>query len=187
MGWFIISNCFGRWSSNLYISLNENDWHHSARVTSPEQHKKAALTMLILSSRFPTGQQQDKASQHDRAHLSFLFLLASSKVRPVDTRENILSLSRDDSNSRQRDLSSRESTFQHLFLCFFSEAIPYQLFLPPKSNGPWSFWLSTKFLHSYLHQSHLRLRLTAQRKTSSQAVIKASPSKTINIIYFLSI
>ena len=123
--------------------------------------------------------------------LFFLFLLA--QARPADMRENILSLSRDNSNSRQRDFSSQENTFQHLSLCFFKETISYQLFLPPKSNEPQSFWLNTKFLHCYLQMSlYSPLRLTAQRKTSSQAAIKASPLKTINIfistfiIYFLS-
>ena len=65
--------------------------------TSPD-NIKAALTMLTLS---------------------FLFLLARARSDHRHGREYSLSPSQDDSNSRQRDFSSQESTFQHLFLCFF--------------------------------------------------------------------
>ena len=54
----------------------------------------------------------------------------------------------------------------------FRRPFPCQLFLPPKPNGPRSIWLSTKFPHNHLQLSYQLLRLTAQGKTSSQAVIK---------------
>ena len=59
-------NCFGRWSSNLYISLNENDWWHSARVTSPGQHKKPRKSFLALFSllHWPAAGQANNMTEH---------------------------------------------------------------------------------------------------------------------------
>ena len=105
---------------------------------------------------------------------SFLFLLASSKVRPTDTRDNIsLSFTQDYSNSRERDffiLREHISTLvpllplgDHFLVNYFSLLNQ----MDPRSN-----WLSTKFPHSHLQLSSYLHPLTTQEKTSSQAVIK---------------
>ena len=122
--------------------------------------------------------------------LSLTFLLAGSKVKPADTRDNI-SLSIPGRFQQQTGTFHLERA--HFNICSsasFRRPFPGQLFLPPKSNGPKSIWLSTKYLHSHLQLSPYLLGFTAQGKTSSQAVIKLQNLKTINInafiIYFLS-
>ena len=104
--------------------------------------------------------------------LSFPFLLADCKVRPTDTRDNIF-LSIPGRFRHQTGTFHLERA--HINVCspaFFRRPFPGQLFLPPKPNGPRSIWLSTKFPHTHLQLSYYPLRLTAQGKTSSQAVIK---------------
>ena len=51
-------NCFGRWSSNLYISPNDVILPGSP----PRGNIKGRANHHSPSSRFPTGQQQDKPS-----------------------------------------------------------------------------------------------------------------------------
>ena len=50
------TNCFGRWSFNLYILSNENDSCHSAQMTSPDNIKSGVtffrpLFLTYFSSR----------------------------------------------------------------------------------------------------------------------------------------
>ena len=121
---------------------------------------------------------------------SFPFLLAGSKVRPADTRDNIFL-------SIPGRIQQQTQTFHferaHFNICSFTSfRRPFlgQLFLPPKPNGRRSIWLSTKFLHSHLQLSSYRLRLKVQGKTSSQAIIKLQNWKpsisTPSLFYFLS-
>ena len=93
---------------------------------------KAALTMITLS---------------------FPFLLAGSKVRPTDTRDNI-------SLSPLGRFHQQTGTFHperaHFNICSsasFRRPFPAQLFLPPKPNGPRSIRLSTKFTTVLLSSS----------------------------------
>ena len=117
--------------------------------------------------------------------LSFPFLLADSKVRPADTRDNIF-LSIPGRFQQQPGTFHLERT--HLNICSsasFRWPFPGQLLLLPKPNRTRSIWLSTKFPHSHLQLPSYVLQLTAQGKTSSQAVMKLLDWKPF-IIYFLS-
>ena len=75
-------------ASNLYISSNENNWCHSAWVTSLGNIKGSA--------------------NHSRSLFASSLLAAG---QTTNTGEHILSLSQADSSSRQRDFSTRENTF----------------------------------------------------------------------------
>ena len=75
--------------------------------------RQMRMTDAILPGSPPRSNIKGRANHFSP---SFRFLLAGSKDRPVDTRENTplslsLSLSQADSNSRHWDISSRESTF----------------------------------------------------------------------------
>ena len=109
----------------------------------------------------------------------FSFLLAGSKVRPADTKDNIFL-----SNSGL--FISREHSSTFVPLLPLGEQFPGQLFLPPKPNGPRSICLSTKFLHNHLQLSIYRLRLTVQGKTSPQAVIKLKNHQYQRLHYLFS-
>ena len=105
-------------------------------------------------------------------NLSFPFLLAGSKVRPADTRENI---SLYPGTIPTADRGTFHLEWAHFNICSsasFRRPFPCQLFLPPKPNGPQSIWLSTKFLHSHIQLSCYFLWLRVQGKTSSWAVSK---------------
>ena len=89
----------------------------------------------------------DLPGQHKRLCItpstSFLFLLASSKTeQPTQERTFSLFLSLFLSlypvpiPAADTWTSQHERAYSTLFLCFLLEIIPYQLFLPPKSNGP---------------------------------------------------
>ena len=122
--------------------------------------------------------------------LSFPFLLAGSKVRPANTRDSIF-LSIPGLFQQQIGTFHLKRAYFNIYSpASFRRPFPGQLFLPPKPNGTQSIWLSTKFPHSLLQLSFYLLQLTAQGKTSFQAVIKLQNGKIINInafiIYFLS-
>ena len=122
--------------------------------------------------------------------LSFPFLLAGSKVKPADTRDNIFVFIRGRFQLQTGTFHLERAHFNICSSASFRRPFPGQLFLPPKPNGPQSIWLSTKFLHSHLQLSPYHLRLKAQGKTSSQAVIKLQNWKpsisTPPLFYFLS-
>ena len=72
-------NYFGRWSFDLYISSNENNLCHSARITFPGNIKGGVTLSLPLFSpdRF---QQQADHTQLERAHSTFGPLFLSETI-----------------------------------------------------------------------------------------------------------
>ena len=127
------------------------------------------MTDAILLGHTSPGTIKGSANH---ARSLFPFLLADSKVRSADTRDNI-------SLSNSGRLQQQTGTFHlegaYFDICSsasFRRPFPCQLFLTPKPNGPRSIWLSTKFLHSHLQPFSYLLQLTVLGKTSSQAVIK---------------
>ena len=109
---------------------------------------------------------------------SFLFLFASSKFRPA-TRERTFSLYPGTIPTADRGTFHLER--EHFNICSSASCrrpFPYQLFLPPKSNGPRSFWLSTEFLLGYLQLSYY---YSHHKEKLRLKIIKTSKLKTINI------
>ena len=96
-----------------------------------------------------------KGSVNHVCSLSLPLLLAGSKLRPADTRDNIfLSIS----GQFQQQTGTFHLKRAHFNICSsasFRRPFPGQSFLPPKPNGPQSIWLSTKFLHSHLQLSSI--------------------------------
>ena len=115
---------------------------------------------------------------------SFPFLLAGSKLRPADTRERTFYPGTIPTADRGT-FHLKRAYFNIYSSASFRRPFPCQLFLPPKPNGPQSIWPSTKFPHNHLQLSYL-LWLTAQRKTSSQAVINYKIENYQCLHYFLS-
>ena len=92
------------------------------------------MTDAILPGHTSLGTIKGSANH---AQPLFSFLLAGSKLRPTDTRENIVSLSPDDSKKQTEGIFIlREHISTLVPLLRLEDHIPGQLFLPLKSNGP---------------------------------------------------